>query len=54
VTATGTAMRPLELGEANDRMVEVVAGLQQGDRVSLLAPETAAGAPDRRNALQPR
>jgi multidrug resistance efflux pump len=55
VTATGTEMRPLELGEANDRMVEIVAGLEQGDRVSLLAPETAAGtAPDRGNALQPR
>jgi multidrug resistance efflux pump len=56
VTATGTAMRPLELGESNDRMVEIAGGLQQGDRVSLVAPETTHGpqSPARRNALQPR
>jgi multidrug resistance efflux pump len=56
VTATGTTMRPLELGESNDRMVEIVGGLQQGDRVSLVAPEAAPGSqtPARRNALQPR
>lgn len=56
VTATGTEMRPLELGESNDRMVEIVGGLQQGDRVSLVAPEAPPGPrnPARRNALQPR
>jgi HlyD family secretion protein len=56
VTATGTVMRPLELGESNDRMVEIAGGLQQGDRVSLVAPEATSGpqTPARRNALQPR
>ena len=55
VTATATEPRPLELGESNDRMVEIVAGLQQGDRVSLVAPDaTRTQAPPRGNALQPR
>jgi HlyD family secretion protein len=56
VTATGTVMRPLELGESNDRMVEIAGGLQHGDRVSLVAPEATSGpqTPARRNALQPR
>src|SRR5688572_4767583 len=56
VTATGTVMRPLELGESNDRMVEIAGGLQHGDRVSLVAPEATPGpqTPARRNALQPR
>lgn len=56
VTTTGSDLRPLELGESNDRMVEIVGGLQQGDRVSLVAPEATPGpqAPARRNALQPR
>ncbi len=55
VTATGTDMRPVELGESNDRMVEIAGGLQQGDRVSLVAPEPPRpqGSP-RNNALQPR
>jgi multidrug resistance efflux pump len=54
-SATGTEMRPVDLGESNDRMVEVVSGLREGERVSLSAP-TAAGqaAPPRGNALQPR
>lgn len=53
--ATGTGMRPVDLGESNDRMVEVVSGLREGERVSLSAP-TAAGqaATPRGNALQPR
>jgi HlyD family secretion protein len=56
VTATGTEMRPLEIGEANDRMVEVVAGLRDGDRVSLQPPDAPAGpaAPAPGHALQPR
>lgn len=56
VTATATEMRPVELGESNDRMVEIVGGLQDGDRVSLVAPDTTSGtqAPARRDALQPR
>lgn len=56
--ATGTEMRRVDVGESNDRMVEIVAGLQEGDRVSLLPPATtttntpkAGAAP---NALQPR
>ena len=55
VTATGVEARPLELGESNDRMVEIVAGLQQGDRVSLVAPDAnRPQGPSRGNALQPR
>lgn len=55
VTATGVEARPLELGESNDRMVEIVAGLQQGDRVSLVAPDAnRPQVPSRGNALQPR
>jgi len=53
--ATGTGMRPVDLGEANDRMVEIVAGLREGERVSLSAPPAAGAATlPRGNALQPR
>lgn len=53
--ATGTEMRPVELGESNDRMVEIVAGLREGERVSLSGPAAAGPAPPARgNALQPR
>lgn len=56
VTATGVETRPVDLGESNDRMVEIVAGLSEGERVSLTAPEAsrAHDLPARRNALQPR
>jgi multidrug resistance efflux pump len=56
VTATGIDTRPVDLGESNDRMVEIVAGLTEGERVSLTAPEATRGreSPARRNALQPR
>jgi multidrug resistance efflux pump len=56
VTATGLETRPVDLGESNDRMVEIVAGLTDGERVSLTAPEAARAhdPPARRNALQPR
>lgn len=56
VTATGIDTRPVDLGESNDRMVEIVAGLSEGERVSLIAPEAPRGqeSPARRNALQPR
>ena len=56
VTATGVATRPVELGESNDRMVEIVAGLTEGERVSLIAPEAPRGqtSPASGNALQPR
>lgn len=52
---TGTEMRRVDLGESNDRMVEIVAGLREGERVSLTAPPvTAAPGSPRGNALQPR
>lgn len=56
VTATGIETRPVDLGESNDRFVEIVAGLRQGERVSLTAPEAPrpTNTPARRNALQPR
>ncbi len=54
VGATGTETRPVDLGESNDRMVEIVAGLREGERVSLAPPaNTGPNAPSR-NALQPR
>lgn len=53
--ATGTEMRPVEIGESNDRLVEIVAGLNEGDRVSLSGPAASAPATaNRGNALQPR
>jgi HlyD family secretion protein len=56
VGATGVEPRRVDLGESNDRMVEITAGLREGERVSLTAPPAAAGAaaPARGNALQPR
>jgi multidrug resistance efflux pump len=60
VTGAGrNEMRRVDLGESNDRMVEIVAGLREGERVSLTPPgQTAAPAstltPGRGNALQPR
>jgi multidrug efflux pump subunit AcrA (membrane-fusion protein) len=60
---TGVETRPVDLGESNDRHVEVVAGLREGERVSLVEPPgaatTPAGAPAnpsgaRGNAPQPR
>jgi len=55
VGATGTETRPVELGQSNDRMVEIVAGLREGERVSLAPPDAPGpSAPGRGNALQPR
>ena len=55
VGATGTETRPVELGQSNDRMVEIVAGLREGERVSLTPPDAPGpSAPGRGNALQPR
>lgn len=55
VAASGTEMRAVELGESNDRMIEIVSGLREGERVSLTAPDApSAGIPARGNALQPR
>lgn len=55
VGAAGLEMRPIELGESSDHMVEIAGGLKEGDRVSLVGPPAAnpAGTP-RGNALQPR
>lgn len=55
---TGTEPRRVEIGESNDRVVEIVAGVREGDRVSLMPPSGAntpapgLGTPP--NALQPR
>jgi HlyD family secretion protein len=53
-----TEMRRVDLGESNDRMVEIVAGLREGERVSLTPPGQTTPAPTpnpvRGNALQPR
>jgi HlyD family secretion protein len=53
----GFEARPIQLGESNERVVEVVGGLREHERVSLTEPQAAAGAArDGRpgNALQPR
>jgi len=56
IGATGTEPRRVDLGESNDRMVEIVAGLRDGERVSLAPPPAVPGlttaAPA--NAPQPR
>jgi multidrug resistance efflux pump len=63
VGATSVETRPVDLGESNNQVVEVVAGLREGERVSLVAPATAAPSasatapgrnPVRGNGLQPR
>lgn len=54
VTATGLVKRPVDLGEANDQSVEILAGLEEGDRVSLVAPDAPRPNAPARNALQPR
>lgn len=58
ISPTGTEPRRVELGQSNDRMVEIVAGLREGERVSLAPPPvTAPGTPTPSapgNAPQPR
>lgn len=51
----GPEMRAVDTGESNDRMVEIVTGLREGDRVSV-SPAALAASPaaSRSNALQPR
>ena len=51
---SGPEVRGVEIGEANDRMVEVVGGVREGDRVTLTEPGAPPPAPVRGNALQPR
>ncbi|MEQ1871294.1 MAG: efflux RND transporter periplasmic adaptor subunit [Vicinamibacterales bacterium] len=60
LSGSRTETRTVELGESNDRVVEVLTGLSEGDRVRLAAPgsltargasPSSAGTP---NALQPR
>ena len=54
VTGAGkTETRHVDLGESDDRVVEIVAGLREGERVSLTSPAAAPPAAPR-NALQPR
>lgn len=51
---SGTETRVVEIGESNDQVAEVVAGLQEGDRLALTEPGAPARTPARGNALQPR
>ncbi len=53
-TLTGSEARPVEIGESDDQVAEVIAGVKEGDRVSLTEPGSPAQAPARGNALQPR
>jgi multidrug efflux pump subunit AcrA (membrane-fusion protein) len=41
VGRAGIERRPVDLGESNGQLVEVVAGLHDGDRVALTEPSTA-------------
>ena len=56
ITATGNDVRIVEIGESNDRMVEIAGGLREGDRVSLTPPPASGNTSGstRGNALQPR
>ena len=57
VSRGGLEARPVDLGESNDRVVEVLKGLRQDERVSLTEPPNAGAAATGRapaNALQPR
>jgi HlyD family secretion protein len=47
-------LRHVDLGESNDRMVEIVAGVREGERVSLTSPTATVQPAAPRNALQPR
>lgn len=51
---SGWEARQVEVGESNDRLAEVISGLQEGDRVALTEPGAPARTPARGNALQPR
>ncbi len=53
-TLTGSEARPVEIGESDDQVAEVISGVKEGDRVSLTEPGSPAQAPARGNALQPR
>lgn len=48
--------RPVEIGESNDQLAEVVSGLREGDRVALVEPGSPTKTAPARggNALQPR
>jgi HlyD family secretion protein len=50
VTATGAETRSIDIGESNDLVVEIRAGLKAGERVKLTAPLTAAPATGARPA----
>jgi multidrug efflux pump subunit AcrA (membrane-fusion protein) len=62
VGPSGIESRPVDLGESNDQLVEVVSGLREGERVMLTEPATVTPAPEaaargenseRANGLQP-
>ena len=53
-TFSGSEARPVEIGQANDRLAEVTSGVREGDRVMLTEPGVPARAPARSDALQPR
>jgi len=53
-TLSGSEARPVEIGQANDRLAEVTSGVLEGDRVLLTEPGVPARAPSRSDALQPR
>lgn len=52
--ATGGEMRTVDLGESNDRVVEIIGGLKEGDRVLLSPPQAGPADASRNHALQPR
>lgn len=52
--AAGIDTRRVDLGASNDRMVEITAGLSDGERVSLVAPAATGPSAPVTNALQPR
>lgn len=53
-TFSGSEARPVEIGQANDRLAEVTSGVREGDRVMLTEPGVLAKVPARGDALQPR
>jgi HlyD family secretion protein len=53
-TFSGAEVRPVEVGQSNDRLAEVTSGVREGDRVLLTEPGVPARVPARGDALQPR
>ncbi len=53
-TFSGPEARPIEVGESNDRMAEILTGVREGDRVALTQPGSPVKSPASGKALQPR